>query len=172
MADMLVKLYALPKVALVLPHLKDANIEIRQGHPSEKRVISDWTQRHFKESWAVGCEVGLDQRPVTCYIAIQKTESKASVTNSYDLSPDLLLGFACYDVASKGMFGPIGVRKDYRGQGIGKALLLICLHAMFMHGYAYAVIGWAGSTEFYAKTVGATIIEDSEPGIFRRLLFE
>ncbi len=34
-------------------------------------------------------------------------------------------------------------------------------------GYAYAVIGWAGPTEFYEKTVGATIIEGSEPGIFR-----
>jgi hypothetical protein len=33
--------------------------------------------------------------------------------------------------------------------------------------YAYAVIGWAGSPEFYQKAVGAILIENSEPGIFR-----
>jgi hypothetical protein len=34
-------------------------------------------------------------------------------------------------------------------------------------GECQAIIGWAGSLEFYQKTVGATLIEDSEPGIFR-----
>ena len=65
------------------------------------------------------------------------------------------------------MFGPVGVRADYQGRGIGKALLLTCLHAMAVEGYAYAVIAGAGPTEFYAKVVGATVIEGSEPGIFR-----
>jgi hypothetical protein len=32
--------------------------------------------------------------------------------------------------------------------------------------YAYAIIGWAGPVEWYARTVGATVIPDSEPGIF------
>jgi predicted N-acetyltransferase YhbS len=92
--------------------------------------------------------------------------------NPYDLPPEVLLGFACYDVASKGMFGPIGVREDYWRRGIGKALLLTCLHAMAMEGYAYAVIGSAGPAEFYAKTVGATVIAGSEPGISRGRLTE
>ncbi len=167
MVDMLVRLYTLPEVATLSADLKRKDIEIRQGHPAEKHIIADWVRQHFQDSWAVGCEVGLEQRPVSCYIAIKKTEGNAQGDNPYDLPPEILLGFACYDVASKGMFGPIGVREDYRGQGIGKALLLTCLHAMVTQGYAYAVIGWAGSTEFYATTVGATIIEDSEPGIFR-----
>jgi len=64
------------------------------------------------------------------------------------------------------------VREDYRGRGIGKALLLTCLHAMFKQGYAYAAIGQVGPTEFYRKAVGATIIEDSEPGIVRGRLTE
>jgi hypothetical protein len=34
-------------------------------------------------------------------------------------------------------------------------------------GYAYAIIGGAGPTAFYAKTVGAVAIEGSTPGIYR-----
>jgi GNAT superfamily N-acetyltransferase len=172
MADMLVRLYAIPEVASVLATLKRQGIEVRQGHPSEKHIIANWVQRHFKERWAVGCEVGLEQRPVTCYIAIQKNQNHVSTSNPYDLPPEMLLGFACYDVASKGMFGPIGVREDYRRRDIGTALLLTCLHAMALDGYAYAAIGSVGPIEFYVKTVGATIIEGSEPGISRGRLTE
>jgi predicted N-acetyltransferase YhbS len=53
-----------------------------------------------------------------------------------------------------------------RGQGIGKALFLSCLHAMAANGYAYAIIGSAGPADFYAKTVGAVEIEGSSPGIY------
>ena len=70
-------------------------------------------------------------------------------------------------MVAKGVFGPVGVREDRRGGGIGTALLLTCLHAMAGQRYAYAVIGWAGPAEWYARTVGATIIEGSEPGVFR-----
>jgi GNAT superfamily N-acetyltransferase len=85
----------------------------------------------------------------------------------YNLPPERLVGFACYDIVAKGMFGPEGVHPAYWQRGIGKALLLTCLHAMAADGYAYAMIAWAGPTEFYEKTVGATLIADSEPGIFR-----
>jgi GNAT superfamily N-acetyltransferase len=82
------------------------------------------------------------------------------------------VGFACYDVASKGMFGAIGVKEGYRKQGIGTALLLACLHAMKDEGYAYAVIGWVASEDFYAHAAGATVIPGSEPGIFRGKLVD
>jgi hypothetical protein len=39
-------------------------------------------------------------------------------------------------------------------------------------GYAYAIIGWAGPVAFFQKTVGATVIADSEPGSFRGMLPE
>jgi ribosomal protein S18 acetylase RimI-like enzyme len=172
MADMLVKLYALPDAAPVLAALKQARIEIRPGDSSEKHVIADWVRHHFQETWALGCEVALEQRPVTCYIAVQTSLPNARAENPYDLPAEVLVGFACYDVASKGLFGPIGVREDYRRRGIGKALLLTCLHVMLRERYAYAVIGWAGPVDFYARTVGATIIEGSEPGIFRGPLQE
>jgi len=31
-------------------------------------------------------------------------------------------------------------------------------------GYVYAIIGSAGPTDFYERTVGAIVIPDSEPG--------
>ena len=33
-------------------------------------------------------------------------------------------------------------------------------------GYAYAIIGWASSIDFYRRAVGAVVIEGSEPGIY------
>jgi len=33
-------------------------------------------------------------------------------------------------------------------------------------GYAYAIIGGVGPAEYYSKTVGATVIAGSSPGIY------
>lgn len=168
MTDMLVKLYALPEVMPLLNTLNQKGLEIRRAHASEKYVLSEWVRQHFTDSsWAVGCEVALEHRPVSCYIAVEKSQAHVSGNNPYDLPDEVLVGFACYDVASKGMFGPLGVHEHYRKQGIGSALLLACLHAMKEEGYAYAVIGWVASEDFYAQAVGAIVIPDSEPGIFR-----
>jgi hypothetical protein len=168
MTDMLVKLYALPEVIPLLDILNQKGLEIRRPHASEKHFLSKWVHQHFTDSsWAIGCEVALENRPVSCYIAVEKSQAHVSNKNPYDLPDEILVGFACYDVASKGMFGPLGVHEDYRKQGIGSALLLACLHAMKEEGYAYAVIGWVASQYFYAHAVGATVIPDSEPGIFR-----
>jgi hypothetical protein len=167
MADMLVKLYALPELAPVLAEQKSRGVEVRQAHPDEKHKIADWVREHIKPAWAIGCEVALEQRPPTCYVAFEKDGAHVPTANPYDLPPENLLGFAVYDVVAKGMFGPIGVREDRQDCGIGTALLLTCLHAMAADRYAYAVIGWAGPTEWYARVAGATIIEGSEPGVFR-----
>jgi len=167
MTDMLVKLYALPEVTPHLSALDLKGVEIRRPHPSEKYVLAEWVRQHFQESWAVGCEVALDHRPVSCYIAVEKSQAHGSSNSPYDLPDEVLLGFACFDVASKGMFGAMGVKENYRRQGIGTTLLLACLHAMKEEGYAYAVIGWVASENFYAHAAGATVIPDSEPGIFR-----
>jgi GNAT superfamily N-acetyltransferase len=167
MADMLVKLYALPEVTSLLIALNQKGVEIRKPDPSEKYILAAWVRQHFKESWAVGCEVALDHRPVSCYIAVEKSQAHVPSANPYDLPDEMLVGFACYDVASKGMFGAMGVKEAYRGQGIGTALLLACLHAMKEEGYAYAIIGWVASVDFYARAANATVIPDSEPGIFR-----
>ena len=81
-----------------------------------------------------------------------------------------MVGFACYDTAALGLFGPMGVIESMQGKGIGKALLLACLVEMKIKGYGYAVIGWAGPQDFYAKIAGAVAIPDSTPGIWKNWL--
>ena len=61
----------------------------------------------------------------------------------------------------------IYVAQDCHSQGIGKALLLACLNAMKEEGYGYGIIGSAGPVKFYEKTCGATVIEGSDPGVYR-----
>lgn len=152
MPDMLVKLYTLPPLEPALEAQKAAGIEIRRGLAAEKHVIIDWVTQNFFPEWVSECEVAFAQQPVACFIAVEKEQ---------------MIGFACYDATCRNFFGPTGVSELARGRGTGKALLLACLHAMAAQGYGYAIIGGVGPAEFYAKTVGAIEIADSEPGIYR-----
>ena len=155
MPDMLVKLYELPEYKPVAEQQKRAGIEIRRSIPPEKHIVLEWVLDNFYEHWVPQCKVAYSRQPCTCFIAIREDE---------------LIGFACYDVNAKGIFGPTGVAEAHRGKGTGTALLLACLHDMLAQGYAYAIIGRVGPAEFYNKVVGATLIEGSEPGIFRGVL--
>ena len=62
------------------------------------------------------------------------------------------------------------VLEEERGRGLGRALLLATLHAQREQGYAYSIIGGVGPAEFYAKAVGAVLIEGSTPGVYRGVL--
>jgi hypothetical protein len=169
MPDMLVKLYTLPALTPFLDRLRPS-ITIRQAATGEKNIVAEWARQHFNPRWAAACEVAVAYDPISCWIAVRQAPITQTPIQPYDLPAETLIGFACYDVASKGMFGPTGVQESERGQGVGAALLVCCLHAMAAQRYAYAIIGQAGPKDFYAKIVGATVIEGSEPGIARGLL--
>ena len=155
MADLLVKLYDLPSSAQLLEALRGDGVEIRRAIGPEKHAITDWAEKKFSRSWASECDVALSAQPVTCFIAIKDKQ---------------VIGFACYDSTLKGFFGPIGVDAGTQKKGLGKALLIRTLEAMRDAGYGYAAIGWAGPVEFFKKTVGATVIEGSEPGVYKNLV--
>lgn len=157
MADMLVKLYSLPSVSETLREHRAKGIDIRRALAPEKHLVVEWVRQSFGDRWASECEVSFSNHPVSCYVAVENQR---------------LAGFACYDAACKNFFGPMGVNESVRGKGIGKVLLLQCLHAMAAQGYAYAIIGGTGPVDFYAQTVGAVEIPDSTPGIYRGLLSE
>jgi len=167
LADLLVRLYALPDPTPLVNHLASSGIIIRRAHPAESEVIVPWVNQYFQPVWVAEVRASLAQRPVTCFIATEIQVVEDHNSDPYHLPPEKLLGFACYDTVARGMFGPEGVHPGYRKRGIGKALLILSLQAMLAEGYAYAVISWAGPVEFYERTVGAILIEDSEPGIFR-----
>ena len=152
MPDMLVKLYDLPSLEPALQQQKEAGISVRRALALEKREVVAWVEATFDSGWASECEVAFTLQPIGCFIAVEAGQ---------------LIGFACHDTAYKNFFGPTGVAEAQRGRGTGRALLLACLHAMANQGYGYAIIGWVGPAEFYANAVGAVIIPDSEPGVYK-----
>ncbi len=157
MPDMLVKLYDLPSTSPLIEALNSHGIVIRAAMTYEKHRVTEWVRDTFGRAWESECEVSFSNHPVSCLIAIEAGE---------------ITGFACYDTTCKNFFGPSGVAQIKRGMGIGKALLLSCLHAIRANGFAYAIIGGVGPAEFYSKTVGAITIEGSSPGIYRDRLKE
>ena len=153
MPDILVKLYTLPPLDLSRPQA--AGIDIRRSLAPEKHIVTDWVRRYFSPGWASETDVAYSRVPVSCFVAVQDSR---------------LLGFACYDVTRRGFFGPIGVDESQRGSGIGAALFMACMHAMWAEGYGYAIIGAAGPVDFYLRLVDGFVIEDSWPGVYRGLL--
>jgi GNAT superfamily N-acetyltransferase len=155
MPDMLVKLYELPDLAPVMTQQIAQGIDIRRSMPPERHIVVNWVRQHFSSAWASETDITYSRMPVSCFVAVENEQ---------------LIGFGCYDATHKGFFGPTGVQESERGRGIGKALLLACLHALYAEGYGYAIIGAAGPTGFYEKAVKATAIPDSWPGVYRGML--
>ena len=157
MADMLVKLYTLPSAEVEIAAQEKQGIVIRRAIAPEKSSILAWVEEQFNTRWMSECDVSFKNSPPSCWIAVENQQ---------------ILGFACYECTCKNFFGPIGIGETARGKKVGKALLLACLHDMRVQGYGYAVIGAAsdGVADFYRKTVGATVIEDSSPGIYKGML--
>ena len=157
MPDLLVKLYALPEE----PKLPEGIVLKRVMTPDEGKMHR-FIEENFGEGWAYEACAVIARVPGGLYAAVRpRTDGKRGGE---------ILGFAAYDATARGFFGPTGVRPDMRGQGIGSALLLRCLHAMRAEGYGYAIIGSAGPVDYYRKVCGATVIEDSSPGIYTDLI--
>ena len=156
MPDMLVKLYDLPSLEPEMSGLGVAGASVRRANKNDKWRVSDWVAKNFSAQWSAECEASFALSPPCCFIA----------------ENDGLVGFACYNATAKNYFGPTGVADAARGNGIGSALLLCCLHELRNEGFAYAIIGGVGPADFYARSVGATLIEGSDPGIYTKEWFE
>jgi len=150
MPDMLVKLYELPPLEPALDTVARHGCVIRRALNLDKPPTLAWIRASFP-SWAAEVEAAFARLPVTCFIA-QREQA--------------IVGFACYDATCPNFFGPAAVAEDQRGRGIGRALLLAALHAQKAQGYAYSIIGGVGPAAYYAKAVGAVVIEGSSPGIY------
>ncbi|MCL2253452.1 MAG: GNAT family N-acetyltransferase [Lachnospiraceae bacterium] len=150
MADMLVKLYDIE--FKFNNQLTTNGITVKNACIVNKNIILDFVKQNFEDeqSWVNECEYALFNNPISCHIAVKNKE---------------IIGFSCYDATAKGFFGPMGVKENYRKQGVGLELLLRSLLSMKESGYAYAVIGWPvrKAIDFYIKNVNAVIIDDSPP---------
>ena len=155
MPDLLVNLLKLPPLESALNKLNDQSVLIRRAQPFELTAVRNFIEQDFSVSWADEVSVGFANKPVSVHIATHNHK---------------VIGFAAHECTRKNFFGPTGVAPDMRNRGIGKALLLASLLALRESGYVYGIIGGAGPVEFYLKAVGATVIADSEPGIYTDLL--
>ena len=152
--DLLVNLYS-RRLAASAKRIESVEATIRVALPPELHLIQRFVRYTFSEYWVSEVTVAMSHQPPGCLIAI---------------ADDKLVGFACYDATARGFFGPLGVAEDQRGKSIGLALLVRTLEAMKTQGYAYAIIGAAGSHDFYAKAVGAVPIEADREDIYQGLL--
>lgn len=151
MSDMLVKLYELKDHFPLIQKLKNDGIVVRGAMAYEKQPVTGWVKQRFGTAWASECDITFYRQPVSCVIAAKKQK---------------IIGFGCYEATRRNFFGPIGVDEQTRGLGIGKAILLSCLYAMYQMGYGYAIIGSAGPRDFFEKVAGAVKISGSSPGIY------
>lgn len=150
MPDMLVRLYALPAAGDALARLAANGVTCRRAESYERTAVLDFVRCHWP-AWGDEMEAAYARVPPTACIAVQGGK---------------VIGFAAFNATRPGLFGPTGVLEAERKRGIGRVLLIQCLEALAAEGYAYAIIGGVGPAEFYARAVGATIIEGSEPGIY------
>lgn len=151
MADMLIRLYALPQVDRDTAGGVVADWLVRKPIGSEHGQIVAWVQAEFGAGWASEARVALQNRPVSLLMAVRGNEP---------------IGFACYDATARGFVGPIGVASTARGAGVGAVLLRAALEDMRAVGYGYAVAGAVGPAEFFRRVAGAIDIADSTPGLY------
>jgi GNAT superfamily N-acetyltransferase len=157
--DMLVKLYELPTIDTLIQRLESMGIVIRRALAPEKHIIIKWVKENFSSGWADECDVSFSQHPVRCFVA--------TIENR-------LIGISVYDAICLGTIGPLGIDEEYRGIGLGKALMTQMLHDMRSQGYAYGVMGWIEpkTQKFFEKIVNAEVISGSMPktGMYKGLL--
>jgi predicted N-acetyltransferase YhbS len=155
MPDLLVNLLKVPPLEPLVYQLSEQGVNIRRAQPFEITPVREFIEKSFSISWADEISVGFANQPVTVCIATREGR---------------VVGFAGYECTRKSFFGPTGVAENERGRGIGRALLIASLWGLRELGYVYAIIGGAGPVEFYQEAVGASVIPDSEPGIYTDLL--
>jgi len=157
MGDMLVKLYNLKNNEKLFDDLLKQGIQIKRALAPDRSNILKFVKENFEENYVDECKAAFANNPITCYIAAKDKK---------------IIGFACYEATAKNYFGPTGVKENERYKRIGTALLNKCLMSMWKMGYGYAIIGWPtkSAIPFYEKTVHAEMIEDSFPGIYKRMI--
>lgn len=156
MSDLLVRLYDLPDIRTA-EKIAAHGIKVRRAMAAEAHVVLPWIEQHFDRPWVSEATRAFTRSPAMVWIAVQNNE---------------LLGFACADCSMRGFFGPTGVAKAARGQGVGEALLFATLRGMREAEYAYAIIGGVGPVAFYRKHLDAIDIPGSEDSIYAAMLHD
>jgi GNAT superfamily N-acetyltransferase len=113
----------------------------RPSQDDAERVLA-FVEREFGRIWRFEAAKAFERDVPPAFIAEESGE---------------ITGFSVHDVNNQGLgfFGPTGVAKSMRGQGIGCQLLLASLADLRRLGCAQAVIPWTDALDFYRKCCGA-----------------
>lgn len=122
---------------------REDGITIRRATDHDQSSLETLLDQHWA-SWNAELEIAMKNDPASVFLALME---------------DKVIGFAAYDCNNldTAWFGPMGTDPDYRGRGIGAALLHCCLSDLKWQGHFHAIIPWVGPVKFYARHVGAQI---------------
>lgn len=112
---------------------------IARAAPRDWPEIEAFIQREFSEVWRHETELAVLREIPSAFIATRD---------------EAVVGFACHGVYRRDWFGPIATATAERGNGIGEALLRVCLDDLAEAGIATAQVNWIGPMSFYSRTVG------------------
>ncbi|MHA1282750.1 MAG: GNAT family N-acetyltransferase [Promethearchaeota archaeon] len=127
------------------------NFEIKRAELKDKEelVPLKFMPRAYRIGfWPLEVALSFNNDPISTFIA-RDTKSRE------------IIGWASHSIQFPGSFGPTGVKKSVRGQGLGTILLDWCLWDLKQAGFKKAKILWVvGDTiYFYLKSRGAYICE-------------
>ena len=108
------------------------------AEPGERAEVTMWMRQHWP-NWEAEALRALD---------------RSTLVISRDA--DGIAGFCAYDVNRSGLVGPVAVRGDLWGRGVGRPLLIATLHRLRAMGRRDAEIAWVGPIRPYAH-VGAYV---------------
>ena len=128
---------------------------LRRPLAAESGITIAWVRRHFHRGWADEISPAFHRMPAGLMLAQRGNQ---------------IFGFAAWNVTAPGFFGPLGVAKSERGQGLGRALLLAALDGLRAEGHVYAFIGDAADQDFYARTCGALPLPGGGASIYDNML--
>jgi GNAT superfamily N-acetyltransferase len=84
----------------------------------------------------------------------QRAAVAGTLTLVFDRDGDELTGFCAFDVNRRGTVGPVAVRPDLVGHGVGRPVMLGALHAMRARGDTVAAVQWVGPLRPYIDLGG------------------
>jgi len=113
---------------------------VRRAEPADWPALETFVREQFTEVWCHETRLALHRQNPGIFITSRD---------------ERITGFACYGVYRADWFGPLAVDPQSRGEGLGEALLLLCLDDLAAAGVAVAQIGWIGPMRFYEKAVDA-----------------
>jgi GNAT superfamily N-acetyltransferase len=84
----------------------------------------------------------------------EAARAAVSGTMTVTFESDELAGFCAFDVNRRGALGPVAVRPDLVGRGVGRPALLGALHTMRARGDDIAAVQWVGPLRPYVELGG------------------